>query len=54
LFVHFHGQRVVLLLDGYDKREDSTSRRQQREIAAARKILRAWKMRQAREHKRGR
>ncbi len=52
LFVHFHGERVVLLLDGYDKRQDASARRQQREIAAARKILKAWKVQQAREGRR--
>ena len=43
LFVHFHGQRVILLLHGYDKGEDDSPRRQQREIAEARKRLGAWK-----------
>jgi hypothetical protein len=54
MFVHFYGQRVVLLLDGYDKGEDSSVRRQQREITAARKILKAWRAQQARERKRQR
>ena len=43
LFVHFHGQRVILLLHGYDKGADDSPRRQQREIAEARKRLCAWK-----------
>lgn len=52
LFVHFHGQRIVLLLGGYDKGADSTDRRQQREIATARKALTAWKAQEARDKKR--
>jgi len=43
VFVHFHGQRVILLLHGYDKGADDSPRRQQREIAQARKRLGAWK-----------
>lgn len=39
VFVHFHGQRVILLLHGYDKGADDSPRRQQREIAQARKRL---------------
>jgi putative component of toxin-antitoxin plasmid stabilization module len=54
VFVHFHGQRAVLLLDGYDKGRDPSPRRQQQEIAAARKVLKAWKGRQARMRKHGR
>lgn len=51
LFVHFHGQRVILLLGGYDKGDDPSERRQQREIAAARKLLRQFKERQRRERR---
>ena len=44
VFVHFHGDKVILLLSGYDKGDDpSRKKRQEREIAAARKYLRAWK-----------
>lgn len=39
LFVHFYGDRVILLLGGYDKGDDPSQRRQQREIADARKLL---------------
>lgn len=39
VFVHFHGQKVVLLLSGYDKGDDPKPRRQQREIAEARRLL---------------
>lgn len=58
VFVHFYGQKVVLLLSGYDKGEDPSARRQQREIAGARKALRAWQQQQdrnrAQERKAGR
>ena len=47
LFVHFHGARVVLLLHGYDKSADDSPRRQQREIAEARKRLGAWRRAEA-------
>lgn len=43
LFVTFHGSRVVLLFHGYDKGKDPSVRRQKREIAQARKMLRAWR-----------
>lgn len=51
VFVAFHGSRVVLLLEGYDKAADPSSKRQQREIAAARKLLTAWKVDVDRERK---
>ena len=35
------GRRIILLLSGYDKAKDTTDRRQDREIAEARKLLRA-------------
>lgn len=43
LFVTFHGDRAVLLFQGYDKGKDPSKRRQEREIRTARKHLRAWK-----------
>lgn len=43
LFVTFHGDRVVLLLHGYDKGSDPSERRQRREIASARRHLAAWR-----------
>ncbi len=49
LFVHFHGTKVVLLLGGYDKGADPKPRRQQREIAEARRLLAQFKARQRRE-----
>ena len=51
VFVAFHGNRVVLLLDGYDKAGDPSAKRQQREIAAARKLLTAWRAQVARDLK---
>jgi putative component of toxin-antitoxin plasmid stabilization module len=51
VFVAFHGNRVVLLLDGYDKAADPSAKRQQREIAAARKLLTAWRAQVARDVK---
>jgi hypothetical protein len=39
VFFHAHGDRLVLLLHGYDKGADPTGRRQQREIAEARRRL---------------
>jgi putative component of toxin-antitoxin plasmid stabilization module len=51
VFVHFHGDRVVLLLAGYDKGDDPSARRQAREIARARKLLTAWRAEQLRRKK---
>jgi len=48
VFVHFHGDRVILLLSGYDKGDDPSERRQQREIADARQHLTAWRQQEAR------
>ena len=54
VFVHFHGQRVILLLHGYDKGADDSPRHQQREIAVARKRLGAWKRAEAARSRRRR
>lgn len=51
VFVHFHGQKVILLLGGYDKGGDPKERRQQREIAEARRLLGQFKERQRRERR---
>lgn len=53
VFVHFYGEKVILLLGGYDKGRDSKERRQQQEIAQARRLLAQFKDRQRRA-KRGR
>lgn len=51
VFCHAYGAKVVLLLDGYNKAADPSERRQQREIALARKRLAEFKERQARDRK---
>lgn len=43
IFCTFHGRRVVLLFQGYNKGKDPSDRRQQKEIEKARKHLKAWK-----------
>jgi hypothetical protein len=43
LFVHFHGDRQILLLNGFDKASDPSQRRQRREIACARRLLSEFK-----------
>lgn len=39
VFCHAHGSRVILLLVGYDKGDDPSRKRQQREIDVARRRL---------------
>ncbi len=51
MFVHFYGDRVVLLMHGYDKGADTSEKRQNKEIAEARRRLTAWKLAQARTAK---
>jgi hypothetical protein len=48
-FFTVYGDRIVLLLGGYDKGDDPSTRRQDREIRRARKRLRSFKLTQARE-----
>lgn len=43
LFVHFHGNKVILLLHGYDKGGNDSPRQQNKEIQEARKRLAHWK-----------
>jgi len=43
VFCHAHGDRIVLLLGGYDKGERSSARHQQAQIELARYRLKAWK-----------
>ncbi|MCQ3807447.1 MAG: hypothetical protein OXB92_08550 [Acidimicrobiaceae bacterium] len=50
VFVHFYGEKIVLLLGGFDKGRDS--KRQQREIGRAKKLLVQFKERQHREGRR--
>ena len=46
VFVHFYGDKIVLWLGGYDKGRFPKKRRQQREIAQARKMLTQFRERQ--------
>src|SRR5436190_8736986 len=39
VFCHAYGDRIVLLLGGYDKRADPSAKRQRQEISTARKRL---------------
>lgn len=48
VFCTFRGERVVLLLGGYDKGRDPSDKRQQKEIARARKVLKQWLQEQRR------
>lgn len=49
VFCHIYGRKVVLLLSGYDKGDDPSPKRQQKEIAKARTHLTAWQERRKRE-----
>jgi len=46
VFCTFHGNKIVLLFHGYDKLRDPSPKRQQKEIAKARKLHDEWKWRQ--------
>jgi phage-related protein len=43
---HAYGNRLILLLGGYDKGQDPSERRQNQEIAVARACLEEWRARQ--------
>jgi hypothetical protein len=51
VFCHAYGDKIVLLLNGYDKGADPSEKRQRREIALARKRLVAFKEVQARNRR---
>jgi hypothetical protein len=51
VFVHFYGDKIVLLVGGYDKGDDPKERRQQREIAQARRLLAQFQERRRRERR---
>jgi hypothetical protein len=53
VFFHAYGNKIVLLLGGYDKGEDPKSRRQDREISEARRALKAWQEEQRRADRAG-
>jgi hypothetical protein len=46
VFCHAHGDRIILLLGGYDKGERASARHQQTQIELARTRLEDWKARQ--------
>lgn len=46
VFCHAYGNKEILLLHGYDKGEHPSRRRQDREIAEARRRLTAWRTEQ--------
>lgn len=48
VFCTFHGEEIVLLYHGYNKKIDPSPKRQQREIKKARKLHDQWR----RRHKR--
>lgn len=39
----FHGSKIVLLFNAYDKGKDPSEKRQAKEIKKARKCLKVWK-----------
>lgn len=46
VFFHAHGNKLILLLSGYDKAERSSKTHQNEQIVAARALLNRWKQRQ--------
>jgi phage-related protein len=46
ILCHAYGDRLILLLGGYDKGQDPSGRRQNQEIAVARTRLEDWRARQ--------
>ena len=51
VFCHAHGNRVILLVGGYDKGEHPSPRRQGTEIALARARLKDWQIRLGRDQR---
>ena len=51
VFCHAYGAKIVLLLSGYDKGDDPSEKRQQKEIKKARVLLAEWEERQKRQRK---
>lgn len=49
VFCHAYGERIVLLLGGYDKGVSPSKKRQEREIETARKRLRSFQLRLKRQ-----
>jgi putative component of toxin-antitoxin plasmid stabilization module len=50
VFFHPHGNKLLLLLSGYDKAEHSSKPHQNAQIEEARRLLRHWKERQKKRH----
>jgi hypothetical protein len=46
VFCHAHGEKIVLLLAGYDKGKEPSSKRQSAEIKRAKQRLTRWKARE--------
>lgn len=46
VFFHPHGDKLILLLSGYDKGEQPSKAHQQKEIGEARKLLKRWRQRE--------
>jgi hypothetical protein len=44
IFCTFHGNKIIVLFQGYDKGRDPSTRRQQQEIARARRALQQWRI----------
>ena len=51
VFVSFHGDRIVLLLHGYDKGVDDSAKKQNKEIKEAQRRLKAWKLQETKRVK---
>jgi hypothetical protein len=51
VFCHAHGDRLILLVGGYDKGEHPSPRRQSAEIALARARLKDWQARTGRDRR---
>jgi hypothetical protein len=51
VFCHAHGDRLILLVGGYDKGEHPSPRRQSAEIALARARLKDWQARSGRDRR---
>ena len=49
LFCHAYGERIILLLGGYDKGVRPSARHQQRQIEKARQRLRSFRLQRSRE-----
>lgn len=53
VFFHAHGDKLILLLSGYDKAEHDSKSYQNEQIEMARKLLKRWKEREKRSSSQG-